>query len=125
MVIVPIIAIVTVPGWKVVISISGELVFIDHAIAARITVRVDIRALVVIGFLVYRSGCRVDHRRWRYVNAGPTERKPEMGVDVYLRIALNGDQQACSCQRGECKDLFHIVSDFKLLYLRRETGRYI
>ena len=122
--VVPIIAIVTVPGREVVISISGELVFIDHAIAAGITVGVDICALIVIGFLIYRSRCGVDHRRRRYVNAGPAERKPEMGAYVYLCIALSGDQQACSGQRGECKDLFHIVSDFKL-YIRRETGRYI
>jgi hypothetical protein len=121
--VVPIIAIVTVPGRKVVISISGELVFIDHAIAARITVGVDIYALVTIRLLVYRSGCGVDPR-WRYIYAGPAEREPELRAYVYLCIALSGDQQACSCQCGECKDLFHIVSDFKL-YIRRETGRYI
>src|SRR5579863_5671277 len=122
--VVPIIAIVTVPGRKVVIRISGELVFIDHAIAARITVGVDVCPLVAIGLLVYRSGCGVDYLRRRYEYAGPAERKPELRAYVYLCIALCSDQQACSGQRGECKDLFHIVSHFKL-YIRRETGRYI
>jgi hypothetical protein len=101
MAIIPKIAVVTVPGWKVVISISGELVFIDNAIAAGITVRIDICALVVIGFLVSRSGCGIDYRRRCYVNAGPAERKPEMGAYVYLCFARSGDQQACSSQSGE------------------------
>src|SRR5271170_4893676 len=81
--VVPIIAIVTVPGRKVVISISGELVFIDHAIAAGIAIGVDICALVVIGLLIYRSGRWVDRQRC-YINAGSAERKPEMGAYGYL-----------------------------------------
>ena len=121
--VVPIIPIVAVPGREVVIGISGELVFINHAVAAGIAIRVDIGTLISIGFLVCRSWCGVDRRR-RNINTGSAERKPEMGAYVYLCIALSGDQQACSCQRGECKDLFHIVSDFTL-HIRRETGRYI
>jgi hypothetical protein len=111
--VVPVIPIVAVPGREVVIRIPGELVFIDHAIAAGITVRVDICALVVIGFLVRflidRRRRSVDHGRRRYINAGPAEGEPEMRVYIYLCIAFFGDQQTCSCQRGECKDLFHFV----------------
>jgi hypothetical protein len=69
--VVPIIPIVAVPGREVVIRIAGKLVLIGHAIAAWIAVRVGIRVLVVIRFLINRRRRGVDYRRRCYINAGP------------------------------------------------------
>jgi hypothetical protein len=112
--VVAIIPIVTVPGREVVIGISGELVFIDHAIAAGVAIGVGvctlviictlilIGALVVIRFLVDRRRCGVDDRRRGYIDTRSVERNPQMGVYVYLGVAFGGDQQTRGSEGGEC-----------------------